>query len=263
FIDYQSENKKEIHYPKPSFSSFFLAIGTVMFAYGATASFPTFQNDMRERRKFPIAVVIAFMILLSIYVPIASIGYKTYGDSVTENVIFTLRDGPNKIVVEVLMAGHLFFAFLLLANAPIQEIENWLKIPNGFSLKRVATRVSVLILIVFMGETVPSFGKILNLIGGSAIALLSFILPPLLYLKLCSMKSADWPDRLVSNVRSSKVNEIFIQRSISTFEKIWLFQIIVVGVIGGIACTFSALVEILSPDAFTPPCYIKPNCSFG
>lgn len=44
-----------------SFKSLFLAFGTVMFAYGGTASFPTFQNDMKDKRKFPQSVVVGFI----------------------------------------------------------------------------------------------------------------------------------------------------------------------------------------------------------
>lgn len=32
-----------------------------MFAYGGTAAFPTFQNDMKHKHKFPISVIIGFM----------------------------------------------------------------------------------------------------------------------------------------------------------------------------------------------------------
>ncbi|RWS11117.1 amino acid transporter ANT1-like protein [Dinothrombium tinctorium] len=243
YKDHISGDFSHVRYPQPSLKTFFLTFGTIMFAYGATASFPTFQNDMRKRHKFPTAVIIAFIVLLALYIPIASVGYYVYGDLVEENVILTLEDGLNKTVIEILMASHLFFAFLLLANAPIQEIESWLKIPNGFNVKRLATRILVLLFIVFLGETIPSFGKILNLIGGSAIALLSFVFPPMFYMKLCSMNDPQWP-----------------KRNISAWEKLWLLQVIIIGIIGGSAGTLSALYEILSPKAFIAPCYINLNC---
>lgn len=36
--------------------------------------------------------------------------------------------------------------------------------------------------LLFVGETVPSFGSILDLVGGSTITCLTFIMPPLLYI---------------------------------------------------------------------------------
>ncbi|CAG2178978.1 unnamed protein product, partial [Oppiella nova] len=44
-------------YEAPTFSSFFLGFGTVVFAFGGAAAFPTFQNDMKDKTKFPIAVI--------------------------------------------------------------------------------------------------------------------------------------------------------------------------------------------------------------
>ena len=37
-------------------------------------------------------------------------------------------------------------------------------------------------LLLFIAESVPSFGSILNLVGGSTITCLTFIMPPLLYI---------------------------------------------------------------------------------
>ena len=37
---------------------------------------------------------------------------------------------------------------------------------------------------VVIGLAVPDFGAILNLVGGSTVTICSFLLPPLMYLKL-------------------------------------------------------------------------------
>lgn len=94
----------------------FLAFGTVMFAYGGTASFPTFQNDMKDKRKFPKSVLIGFIMLIILYAPIAIIGFMAFGDDTNKNIIINLKDGPRKLIAEILMASHLLFAFLLCAT---------------------------------------------------------------------------------------------------------------------------------------------------
>lgn len=33
--------------------------------------------------------------------------------------------------------------------------------------------------------------------------------------------------------------------------------IVLIGVVGGIAATYSALEDILDPSGFTPPCYVR------
>lgn len=48
---------------------------------------------------------------------------------------------------------------------------------------------------IFVGETIPQFGKILSLVGGSTIALLTFVLPPIFYMRICDQKKLDWPER--------------------------------------------------------------------
>lgn len=42
------------------FHDFFLAFGTLLFAFGGASTFPTIQNDMQEKDKFSISVIIAF-----------------------------------------------------------------------------------------------------------------------------------------------------------------------------------------------------------
>lgn len=48
-------------YDAPSFESFFLGFGTIVFAFGGAAAFPTFQNDMKDKTKFSYAVIIGFI----------------------------------------------------------------------------------------------------------------------------------------------------------------------------------------------------------
>ena len=52
--------------------------------------------------------------------------------------------------------------------------------------------------LLFIAETVPSFGSILNLIGASTVTLLTFIFPPLFYMRLvdASTTNKEWTPRL-------------------------------------------------------------------
>ena len=51
--------------------------------------------------------------------------------------------------------------------------------------------------LLFIAETVPSFGSILDLVGGSTVTLLTFIFPPYFYMRLCdsSTDNRDWTPR--------------------------------------------------------------------
>jgi vesicular inhibitory amino acid transporter len=43
-----------------SFQTFCLSLGTIAFAYGGAATFPTFQNYMKDKTQFPYAVYAGF-----------------------------------------------------------------------------------------------------------------------------------------------------------------------------------------------------------
>ncbi|ROT80809.1 hypothetical protein C7M84_000446 [Penaeus vannamei] len=160
------------HFPSPTFSSFFLGFGSILFALGGASIFPTVQNDMRDRSQFGSSVIVAF-----------------------------LKFGP----------------------------------------KRCIARSCVMAVIILTGLAVPDFGKILDLIGGSSVTLMSFILPPLCYIRLCNAE-------LTAGVK---------HRDLARWERILLITIIVVGAVGGVASTYSALKEILGPKAFSHNCFSR------
>lgn len=59
-------------------------------------------------------------------------------------------------------------------------------------------RTSLVVVGVLVGLLVKNFGRILNLIGSFSVPLLTFVLPPIFYIRLCDSKdSADWPKRWV------------------------------------------------------------------
>lgn len=50
----------EVIHTSQGLESFFLAFGTILFAFGGASTFPTIQNDMKERHRFPLSVTVAF-----------------------------------------------------------------------------------------------------------------------------------------------------------------------------------------------------------
>jgi vesicular inhibitory amino acid transporter len=55
-----SQKANDVQYDSPTFQSFFLGLGIITFSFGGAGAFPTFQNDMKDKRKFPLAVSIGF-----------------------------------------------------------------------------------------------------------------------------------------------------------------------------------------------------------
>ncbi len=66
-----------------------------------------------------------------------------------------------------------------------------------FNWKRCAFRSLSVLTLLFVAETVPSFGNILDLVGASTVTLLTFVFPPYFYMRLCdsSKDNKEWKQR--------------------------------------------------------------------
>ena len=79
-------------------------------------------------------------------------------------------------------------------------------------------RTGLVCIILGIGELIPKFGPILSLIGGSTVTALTFVFPCLFYLR--------------------------IQRNIPLHIKAILYELVAVGIFGGVASTYSAIDDI-------------------
>ena len=46
-------------YPKPTPEGYFMAFGSIMFAFGGASTFPTIQADMKDKSKFKFSAYIS------------------------------------------------------------------------------------------------------------------------------------------------------------------------------------------------------------
>lgn len=239
-ISLEKSEQPPAKYKPSNLQSFFLGFGTIAFAFGGASTFPTFQNDMKKKELFPKCVIVAFTILLLLYIPVSACGYYVYGSSVHPDILLSIKDNPMKMTVEILLAAHLFFAFLIVINPPAQELEEIFNVPRSFNWKRVLLRTLVMGVVVFIAESIPHFGKILNFVGGSTVTLMTFVFPPIFYMRLCDQKFPGCPER-----------------NIPLHVRIYLIEVMIIGIVAGGISSYSALNDIFKPDAFTPPCYIN------
>lgn len=123
--------------------------------------------------------------MLIFYLPVAIGGYLVFAKHTSENIIDDMKDGWIKTTIIVLITGHVLTAFTIILNPVFQACEQLFNAPPRFSFKRFFIRTIVLILVLFIAQSIPNFGPILSFIGGSAIALTSFILPCVFYVLLC------------------------------------------------------------------------------
>ncbi|KAK9499356.1 hypothetical protein O3M35_002404 [Rhynocoris fuscipes] len=112
---------------------------------------------------------------------------------------------------------------------------------SEFCVSRCVIRTFMVLLMVLIGECVPHFDKLLALVGGSTVSLLTFVLPNLFYMKLCDQESpgSGWK-----------------KRPISLHMRVFMWELILIGLFGGIAATYSAFIAIVNSFSFSKACLL-------
>ncbi|XP_064638885.1 uncharacterized protein LOC135494650 [Lineus longissimus] len=221
-----------------------MSLGTIFFAYGNHPVLLSIQHDMKEQDKFSKSVYIAYTLVLCMYLPVAMAGYVVLGSGVDDNVIASLykvANGPLLYVAQILLTLHLLFEFVIVINPVLQEIEGALKVPQRIGIKRIVIRTLFTCAILFVAETIPKFGNLLSLVGGTTTALLSFFFPVFFYNKLCDS----------------------INRQIPLHQRVFHYEIMIVAVLIGIAATYAAVEGIVNPNSFVSPCYVDISAAGG
>jgi len=158
--------------------------------------------------------------------------------------------------VNMLITIHCILTLTIVINPINQEAAELFDVPQEFCMKRVIVRVGMMVAVVFAAESVPTFGPLLDLVGGSTLTLTSIIFPCVFYLYLAAGdKKSSQKGKEGSNYEQPTLGEIWNLTSGVTLA-ICIF-IIVVGAIGGAAATFSAI-NGLATTHFVPPCYVQP-----
>ncbi|KAK3786475.1 hypothetical protein RRG08_058532 [Elysia crispata] len=170
------------------FKSFLMAFGLLSFGFGGHQVFPTIQVDMKRPENFVYSAAFGLSIVLCMYLPVAVTAFTVYGSNIHDNVLMSLLPGCLHSIAMVLMTVHLLGGFIIILNPVNQEMEGIFNIPNCFCFRRVMLRTGIVGLLLFVALSVPQFGAIMALIGGSTMAFLVFIIPSVCYLKLSSMK---------------------------------------------------------------------------
>jgi len=230
-----------INYPAADPIGVIKAFSTIMFAFAGASTFPTIQADMKHKHQFKWSAIIACTILFLIYLPMAAIPYYAFGGDAKDNIALSISSGPLKVTVEIMLLLHLVAAFPILLNPPAQYFENLMEIPLEFNWKRCLFRTLSVLALLFIAESVPSFGSILGLVGASTVTMLTFVCPPYFYLRLSD---------------SSKDNKEWTPKEVPLWERIYCWVLIVVGFAGGAVSTAIAIMNIAGGDGFSPPCYI-------
>jgi len=239
--------------PDSKATNYFLALGTMLFAYGGHAAFPTIQHDMKKPKEFTKASLLCFGVIALMYYPVSAIGYMTYGDSLRDSVINSLQTIRIQQAINILITVHCLLTLTIVFSPINQEMEEFFKVPHHFGYQRVLTRSAMMLAVVFVAESVPTFGPLLQLIGGSTLTLTSICFPSLFYLYLSAMKEPEKPS-------TQDYEQPGWKQVIKRTPKLTLTincLVIAFGLFGGAAATYSAI-RALTSTKFAAPCYVAP-----
>ncbi|GMR54212.1 hypothetical protein PMAYCL1PPCAC_24407 [Pristionchus mayeri] len=249
----------EVDFPPVVFNKFFLAYGTIMFAYGGHSVFPSFQHDMKTPKDFATSVISGYILILIMYLPVSVLGYLVYGGSQGGTIITSLQLTWVQQTVNVLITVHVVFTQVIICSPLSLQIEEIFKVPNKFGLRRVIVRLIIVLCVLFTALSIPKFGPILDLIGGTTITMLTMLLPAIFNLFLVA-STKKWKE---STGGQWTPQEVSIYASISDvfrYNSWWILLlnlfVLAFGIIGGVASTLSAVVELINTE-WELPCYVE------
>ncbi|KAI6170622.1 Amino acid transporter, transmembrane family-containing protein [Aphelenchoides bicaudatus] len=241
--------------PKFHILNLFTALGTVVFTFGGHSTFPTIQHDMRRPSEFTRSAIAAFITICIFYAPVVVLAHITYGDSLRDSVLNSIQTTWIQQAVNLMIAAHCMLTLTLMFNPLNQEAEELFRVPHEFGIKRIILRSGMMAAVIFVAESVPNFGPVLNLMGASTVTLTCVIFPSVFYLFLKARE-----EKIMRSQTGVDEGPVSVSEMINMTDKrilIFCSFIIVIGFIGGGAATFSAVREITGTH-FETPCYIKP-----
>uniref|UniRef100_A0AAF5D8D0 Aa_trans domain-containing protein n=2 Tax=Strongyloides stercoralis TaxID=6248 RepID=A0AAF5D8D0_STRER len=244
---------KEKQMPDFLITNYFVGLGTFLFSYGGHSSLPTIQHDMKQPSHFTRASIFAFAGIFCLYLPAGIMGFLTYGDSLRDSIIQSIQTTWIQQAINICITIHCILTLTIVFNPLNQEIEELFNVPQKFGIKRIIVRTSIMILVVFVAESVPNFGPLLDLIGGTTITTTSVLLPVLFYIMLSSrqkMISENGKD----NGKSPTIKEVL--KYCPKLTLIACVVIFIIGLVAGGAATYSSIRELTSTH-FSKPCYIS------
>ncbi|KAK9061683.1 hypothetical protein SSX86_018866 [Deinandra increscens subsp. villosa] len=183
---------------------FFNALGTIAFAYAGHNVVleiqATIPSTPEKPSKGPMwkGVVVAYTVVALCYFPVAVIGYWTYGNGVSDNILISLEKPVWLIAAaNMFVVVHVIGSYQIYAMPVFDMIETVLVKKLNFTPSRTLRFISRNIYVgftMFVGICIPFFGGLLGFFGGFAFAPTTYFLPCIMWLTIHKPKkwSLSW-----------------------------------------------------------------------
>merc|ERR1711869_24322 len=173
----------------------FSIFGSVAYLFFIHFTLPEIESSMREklRGSFVGSVATAFLGTFTISSIFGIIGALGFGAGVSSVVVTELAASPAATTVKVLLVLNLLFTFPVVGRAAFTTLEREMCKVSGVAQSDdlngpavLAMRSAFVALAAFCAVSIPSFGRLLGLVGGVCCSALTIFFPPLMLLRVDS-----------------------------------------------------------------------------
>ncbi|XP_041975661.1 probable sodium-coupled neutral amino acid transporter 6 isoform X2 [Aricia agestis] len=183
----------------PSIRDFLVAYGIMAFQFDIHPMLLTLQVDMADGRRVNSALLGGFAYTVTLSAVTTLLAALRYGSQVHSNILQGMEPSFPLYLVALLVTLQLCLSSAVSSSALFQHVEDLLKIPRSFCIQRCVIRSTIVLLGIFLGESVPRFDLIMGLVGSSLTGPLMFVFPPLFFVRLCYKKTRLRRHRLLRN----------------------------------------------------------------
>jgi len=166
-----------------------LFFGVACYAYCVHGMILSVEGSMQEPKHFNKLFNVVMVIVVIIYLLVGAIGYLAFQDNTKSDITDNLEDVFSPYLVGI-VKWALVVALLgiyPLQMWPVVEIFEGAIVFQPHSPFKYLLRASIVMVTVIVAKYVPFFGLIISFIGSFSNSIVSFIFPPLCYLKLSWM----------------------------------------------------------------------------
>eukprot|EP00238_Polyblepharides_amylifera_P001146 CAMPEP_0196573162 /NCGR_PEP_ID=MMETSP1081-20130531/3101_1 /TAXON_ID=36882 /ORGANISM="Pyramimonas amylifera, Strain CCMP720" /LENGTH=463 /DNA_ID=CAMNT_0041890779 /DNA_START=86 /DNA_END=1474 /DNA_ORIENTATION=- len=169
--------------PAVNVAAFPAAFGSVAFLFFVHFTMPPIEAAMARPKKFFSSALQAFLICTLISAAFGTIGAACFGPGVASVVITDMKGASMVAFVKLLLCANLLCTFPIIVRGAFQILEGFMGGEENLSdLTIYGTRTLFVVAAAACGIAIPSFGKLLGLVGGVSCTALTMIFPPLMLL---------------------------------------------------------------------------------
>ncbi|XP_028127962.1 uncharacterized protein LOC114324357 [Diabrotica virgifera virgifera] len=166
------------------------AYGILAFQFDIHPSILTIQVDMNDKSQLSKAIIGGFSITLGMFGITTLLAYLKLGMLDEPSILEILPSTVFLHITAALVAIQLCLTSAVGNSALYQQMEDCMSISRDFNHKRCILRTTLTVLAIVIAESVPRFDLVMSIIGGTLTGPLVFMLPPLIFLKMKSMKTS-------------------------------------------------------------------------